>query len=131
MLLLFLIKVIGLLQGRSSIYSVARSVRPTVTAFAFLSSSVNPLLYVFAGSSHIRRAGLGFMAKLFDGTYSENSSVSGRRSTIPTSSSGLTKISVKSFQMGSMARNKSFAEEGGKGLETSCMEEAKTLTTMP
>lgn len=123
-------QVIGLLQGRSHLYTVALSARPNVTAFAFLSSSVNPVLYVFAGSSHIRRAGLSFMAKLLEGTYSEHSSTSGRRSTIHTSSSALGRMSVKSLQAGGMTRNKSFAGEEGKGAETSCMEEAKNLTTM-
>lgn len=134
---------IGLLQvdrsaavnTRSGVYFAATSARPNVTAFAFLSSSVNPLLYVFAGSSHIRRTGLGFMAKLFEGTYSENSSSAGRRSTIHTSSSGITKFSVKSFRSGGVARNKSCAEEEEavvmKRAEPSCMEELKTLTTMP
>ncbi|KAB5518384.1 hypothetical protein PHYPO_G00165250 [Pangasianodon hypophthalmus] len=126
-----ILQVIGLAQGRSGLYTVALSVRPNVTAFAFLSSSVNPVLYVFAGSSHIRRAGLGFMAKLFEGTNSDHSSTSGRRSTINTSSSGLTRMSVKSSRSGDMVINKIRAEEGTKGAETSCMEELKTLTTMP
>ncbi|XP_053312855.1 leukotriene B4 receptor 1-like [Spea bombifrons] len=52
----------------------ALSARPNVTALAFLSSSVNPILYVFAGGSFIRSAGIGFMAKLFEGTASEVSS---------------------------------------------------------
>ncbi|KAK3507216.1 hypothetical protein QTP70_010295 [Hemibagrus guttatus] len=118
-----ILQVIGLLQGRRSHdYRKARSI---VTAFAFFSSSVNPLLYVFAGSSHIRRAGLGFMAKLFEGTHSDHSSTSGRRSTVHTSSSGLTKISVRN---GVVARNKSCVEEEP---EANCREELKTLTTMP
>lgn len=120
---------IGLLQGRSHHYVVACKARPIVTAFAFFSSSVNPLLYVFAGSSHIRRAGFGFMAKLFEGTYSDHSSTSGRRSTIHTSSSGLTRISVRN---GGVARNKSCAEEEpAKWAESNGREELKTLTTMP
>ncbi|XP_069094377.1 leukotriene B4 receptor 1 [Pleurodeles waltl] len=58
-----------------SLKGVAKRVRPTVTALAFLSSSVNPILYAFAGSSFIKSAGLGFMAKLFEGTASEASSI--------------------------------------------------------
>ncbi|KAF7686958.1 leukotriene B4 receptor 1 [Silurus meridionalis] len=123
-----ILQVIGLLQGRSELYRTALSVRPIVTPFAFLSSSVNPLLYVFAGSSHICRAGLGFMARLFEGTYSDHSSTSGRRST---TSSGLTKMSIKTSQSGGVARNKSCDEGGGKGAGPSCLEELKTLTTMP
>ncbi|XP_058241238.1 leukotriene B4 receptor 1 isoform X1 [Hemibagrus wyckioides] len=123
-----ILQVIGLLQGRSHYYSVAHSARSKVTAFAFFSSSVNPLLYVFAGSSHIRRAGLGFMAKLFEGTYSDHSSTSGRRSTIHTSSSGLTRNAVRN---GGVARNKSCVEEEpAKWAESNAREELKTLNTM-
>ncbi|XP_053558247.1 leukotriene B4 receptor 1 [Bombina bombina] len=48
--------------------------RPNATALAFLSSSINPILYAFAGGTFIRTAGIGFMAKLFEGTSSEVSS---------------------------------------------------------
>ncbi len=59
-------QVIGVMQGSSSsVLKAAKVARPNVTAFAFMSSSVNPVLYVFAGSSHIRQAGLGFMALLY------------------------------------------------------------------
>ncbi|KAM8960630.1 leukotriene B4 receptor 1-like [Pelodytes ibericus] len=54
--------------------SAARLARPNVTALAFLSSSVNPVLYAFAGGSFIRTAGVGFMAKLLEATHSESSS---------------------------------------------------------
>ncbi|KAF4071359.1 hypothetical protein AMELA_G00272410 [Ameiurus melas] len=122
-----ILQLIGLLRD-PGVYKVARSVRPTVTPFAFLSSSVNPLLYVFAGSSHIRRAGFSFMAKLFEGTYSESNS--GRRSTTFTSSSVLTKMSVKWPQSGDVARNKGCVDEGGEEAETTCKDELKTLTTI-
>ncbi|GAA6073747.1 leukotriene B4 receptor 1 isoform X1 [Tachysurus ichikawai] len=122
-----ILQVIGLLQDRSDLYSVARSTRPNVTAFAFFSSSVNPVLYVFAGGPHIRRAGLGFMARLFEGTNSDRSSISGRRSTFHTSSSVLTRMSVKG-----LARKKSCVEEEQTmGAKPNCTEELKTLTTMP
>uniref|UniRef100_A0A8C5M3L8 G-protein coupled receptors family 1 profile domain-containing protein n=1 Tax=Leptobrachium leishanense TaxID=445787 RepID=A0A8C5M3L8_9ANUR len=49
-----------------------RLARPNVTALAFLSSSVNPVLYGFAGASFIKTAGIGFMAKLFEAASSEN-----------------------------------------------------------
>ncbi|XP_078500963.1 leukotriene B4 receptor 1-like [Lissotriton helveticus] len=58
-----------------SLKKAAKAFRPNVTALAFLSSSVNPILYAFAGSSFIKSAGLGFMAKLFEGTASEGSSI--------------------------------------------------------
>lgn len=76
-----IVQVAGLLQGSESVTAAALLARPNVTAFAYFSSSVNPILYVFAGSSHIRQAGLGFMAKLFDGTNSEGRSSSTSRST--------------------------------------------------
>ncbi|XP_068611875.1 leukotriene B4 receptor 1 [Brachionichthys hirsutus] len=71
-----LIEVGGHLQGDSSAITAAERARPNVTALAFFSSAINPILYVFAGSSHIRRAGLGFMGKLFEATNSESSSKS-------------------------------------------------------
>ncbi|XP_040036881.2 leukotriene B4 receptor 1 [Gasterosteus aculeatus] len=63
-----IIEVAGLLQGSPTVIAAALRGRPNVTAFAYFSSAVNPILYVFAGSSHIRQAGLGFMGKLFDAT---------------------------------------------------------------
>ncbi|KAM9426426.1 leukotriene B4 receptor 2a [Pholidichthys leucotaenia] len=42
--------------------------RAVTSSIAFLSSSVNPVLYFFAGKSYIRREGLEFMARLFEGT---------------------------------------------------------------
>ncbi|XP_061619345.1 leukotriene B4 receptor 1 isoform X2 [Phyllopteryx taeniolatus] len=70
------IEVIGLLQGSRTTVAAALAARPNVTAFAYFSSAVNPILYVFAGSSHIRQAGLGFMGKLFEATNSESRSTS-------------------------------------------------------
>ncbi|XP_035283302.1 leukotriene B4 receptor 1 [Anguilla anguilla] len=91
------LQVVGLLQGLPSARVAAETARPNVTAFAFFSSSVNPVLYVFAGSSHIRQAGLGFMARLFEGTNSESGSFSraGSRSSSTTESSFLQKLSVR------------------------------------
>ncbi|XP_010598849.3 leukotriene B4 receptor 1 [Loxodonta africana] len=43
-------------------------------ALAFLSSSVNPVLYACAGGGLLRSAGVGFIAKLLEGTGSEGSS---------------------------------------------------------
>lgn len=53
----------------------AKIARPNLTALAFVSSSVNPVLYAFAGSNFIRTAKGQFMAKLFEGTSSEVSSI--------------------------------------------------------
>lgn len=61
----------GLLQNKKEVIDAALTARPNVTAFAFFSSAVNPILYVFAGSSHIRQAGLSFMGKLFEATNSD------------------------------------------------------------
>ncbi|XP_072526035.1 leukotriene B4 receptor 1 [Salminus brasiliensis] len=116
-------------SGVSFLTHLAKAARPNVTAFAFLSSSVNPILYVFAGSSYIRRAGLSFMAKLFEGTHSDQCSINSRRLT-STDNSVFAKLAVKSNQNGDRARNKSCAEEEKKNMEKSFGEEFNTLTTM-
>ncbi|KAJ4948307.1 hypothetical protein JOQ06_019843 [Pogonophryne albipinna] len=67
-----IIEVMGLLQDSKSAVTVALAARPNVTAFTYFSSAVNPMSYVFAGSSHIRQAGFSFMGKLFEATSSEN-----------------------------------------------------------
>lgn len=71
-----IIEVSGLLQENESVILAATTARPNVTAFAYFSSAVNPILYVFAGSSHIRQAGFSFMGKLFEATYSESRTTS-------------------------------------------------------
>ncbi|XP_069489915.1 leukotriene B4 receptor 1-like [Ambystoma mexicanum] len=68
------IQVLGNLMSGSagtSLRIAAANARPNVTALAFLSSSINPILYAFIASSFIKSAGVGFMAKLFEGTSSE------------------------------------------------------------
>ncbi|XP_008296130.1 leukotriene B4 receptor 1 [Stegastes partitus] len=97
------IEVVGLLQNSDSVLAAARTARPNVTAFAYFSSAVNPILYVFAGSSHIRQAGLSFMGKLFEATNSESrttstftrSSRSSRSNSSPDESSILHTLSIK------------------------------------
>ncbi|XP_015256752.1 PREDICTED: leukotriene B4 receptor 1-like [Cyprinodon variegatus] len=42
--------------------------RAVTSTIAFISSCANPVLYFFAGKSYIRREGLEFMARLFEGT---------------------------------------------------------------
>ena len=44
------------------------SSRAVTSSIAFISSCLNPVLYFFAGKSYIRREGLAFMARLFEGT---------------------------------------------------------------
>uniref|UniRef100_UPI0037E74EB5 leukotriene B4 receptor 1 n=1 Tax=Semicossyphus pulcher TaxID=241346 RepID=UPI0037E74EB5 len=95
-----IIEVAGVLQGSKSVILAAKTARPNVTAFAYFSSAVNPILYVFAGSSHIRQAGLSFMGKLFEATYSESRTTSTftrstRSSSSPDESSVLKTLSVK------------------------------------
>ncbi|CAL8376860.1 unnamed protein product [Gadus morhua 'NCC'] len=52
-------------QKLDAIWQPARAI---TSALAFISSCANPVLYVFAGKSFIRRDGLAFMARLFEGT---------------------------------------------------------------
>ncbi|PIO33364.1 hypothetical protein AB205_0128830 [Aquarana catesbeiana] len=70
-----MIEVSGEVFSSDKLRKVAYLARPNVTALAFLSSSVNPILYVFAGGSLIRTAGVEFMAKLFEGTGPEMNSI--------------------------------------------------------
>ncbi|KAG9487274.1 hypothetical protein GDO78_007246 [Eleutherodactylus coqui] len=70
-----IIEVSGELSSSKKLKTAALVVRPNATALAFLSSSINPILYVFAGGNFIRTAGLGFMAKLFEATGSEAGSL--------------------------------------------------------
>lgn len=85
----------GLLQNKATVISAAKTARPNVTAFAYFSSAVNPILYVFAGSSHIRQAGLSFMGRLFEGTYSESRTTSSRMSSSTKEKTVLQTLSVK------------------------------------
>lgn len=122
-----IIQVAGLLQDSKTLLGAAEKARPNVTAFAYFSSSVNPILYVFAGSSHIRQAGLGFMGKLFEGTNSESRSTStsrmgrGSRSSTPDESSVLHTLSVKlgrPFKSKNKDRSDSVADKEGSDLKT-------------
>ncbi|XP_049624922.1 leukotriene B4 receptor 1 [Suncus etruscus] len=49
--------------------------RKVLIALAYLSSSINPVLYACAGGGLLRSAGVGFVAKLLEGTGSEMSSI--------------------------------------------------------
>ncbi|XP_075709166.1 leukotriene B4 receptor 1-like [Rhinoderma darwinii] len=70
-----IMQVSGKLFSSEKLIKVAKGVRPNATAFAFVSSSVNPILYVFAGGNFIKTAGAEFMAKLFEGVGSDSNSV--------------------------------------------------------
>ncbi|XP_060111870.1 leukotriene B4 receptor 1-like [Heteronotia binoei] len=69
-----LLDVIAVWSGSAEVEKIGKAARPVLVALAFFSSSINPILYAFSGGSLIRSAGLGFMAKLFEGTASEMSS---------------------------------------------------------
>nr|XP_046263801.1 leukotriene B4 receptor 2b [Scatophagus argus] len=53
---------------RDTLDHIAKSSRAVTSALAFISSCANPVLYIFAGKSYIKRNGLAFMARLFEGT---------------------------------------------------------------
>ncbi|KAI4808626.1 hypothetical protein KUCAC02_000678 [Chaenocephalus aceratus] len=113
-----IIEVVGVLQDSKSAVTVALAARPNVTAFAYFSSAVNPILYVFAGSSHIRQAGFSFMGKLFEATNSENKTTytftrSGhinRRCYTPDKHSALNTLSMK---LGRLFKSKEKDTSGG------------------
>lgn len=88
------LQVAGLVQNSELLMKAAAAGRPNVTAFAYFSSAVNPILYVFAGSSHIRQAGVRFMGKLLEATYSE-STRSSRTGSSPDEGSALQMLSAK------------------------------------
>lgn len=89
------LQVVGLLQNKEEVYQAAKIARPNVTAFAYFSSAINPILYVFAGSSHIRQAGLNFMGKLFEATNSETRTSTTRGSSSRDENTVLYSLSVK------------------------------------
>lgn len=64
----------GQAAGKGLVGQRLRLARSVLIALAFLSSSVNPVLYACAGGSLLRVAGVGFVAKLLEGTGSETSS---------------------------------------------------------
>ncbi|XP_036001934.1 leukotriene B4 receptor 1 [Fundulus heteroclitus] len=125
-----IIEVACLLKNSDTDGNCVPSARPNVTAFAYFSSAVNPILYVFAGSSHIRQAGLSFMGKLFEATYSESRSTStftrsGRSGSSPDESSVLYTLSNKiGFKVKGKERSSSVA--GKEANEP----ELKTLATV-
>ncbi|KAG9487271.1 hypothetical protein GDO78_007243 [Eleutherodactylus coqui] len=56
-----------------SLTKAANRARSNSVTLIYLSSSANPILYVFAAGNFIKTAGMGFMAKLFEGAASETS----------------------------------------------------------
>ncbi|XP_059211387.1 leukotriene B4 receptor 1 [Centropristis striata] len=126
-----IIEVIGLLQDSKTLKEAAGYARPNVTAFAYFSSAVNPILYVFAGSSHIRQAGLSFMGKLFEATNSDSRSTSvfGRGSRSGSSPDESSVLHMLSTKLGRPFKSKeqSSSSVAGKELDEP---ELKTLATV-
>ncbi|XP_039870862.1 leukotriene B4 receptor 1-like isoform X1 [Simochromis diagramma] len=56
---------------RERLDTISQSSRAVTSALAFISSCANPVLYTFAGKSYIKKNGFAFMAKLFEGTLSD------------------------------------------------------------
>uniref|UniRef100_A0A3Q4HTU1 Leukotriene B4 receptor 2b n=1 Tax=Neolamprologus brichardi TaxID=32507 RepID=A0A3Q4HTU1_NEOBR len=75
------------------LYGMAESTRAVTSTLAFISSCANPVLYTFAGKSYIKNNGFAFMAKLFEGTSSEQT---GTKSTQFTAKDDLGKNNVDS-----------------------------------
>ncbi|KAL3046207.1 hypothetical protein OYC64_004253 [Pagothenia borchgrevinki] len=113
-----IIEVVGLLQDSKSTVTAALAARPNVTAFAYFSSAVNPILYVFAGSSHICQDGFSFMGKLFEATILEKRTTStfprtrhiNRRCSIPDERAALNTLSMK---LGRLFKSKEKDTSGG------------------
>ncbi|TKS92503.1 Leukotriene B4 receptor 1 [Collichthys lucidus] len=53
---------------QATLEKIWKTYRAVTSSIAFMSSCANPVLYFFAGKSYIRREGLAFMARLFEGT---------------------------------------------------------------
>lgn len=70
-----IMQVSGELFSSDKLIKAAKGARPNATAFAFFSSSANPILYLFAGGNLIKTAGAEFMAKLFEGVCSDSSNL--------------------------------------------------------
>ncbi|XP_041092824.1 leukotriene B4 receptor 1-like isoform X2 [Polyodon spathula] len=69
-----LIQVSDALAGEESLnkafLDVVHTTKSTLTAFAFFSNSINPILYIFAGSSYIQSDGINFIAVMLEKTNS-------------------------------------------------------------
>ncbi|KAI5087894.1 leukotriene B4 receptor 2a [Silurus meridionalis] len=59
---------------KNEILKIRMKMRPFVAAVAFVSSCINPILYMFFGKAYMRRAGLAFMARLFEATGRDSAS---------------------------------------------------------
>uniref|UniRef100_A0A671QPL0 Leukotriene B4 receptor 1-like n=1 Tax=Sinocyclocheilus anshuiensis TaxID=1608454 RepID=A0A671QPL0_9TELE len=59
--------------AKENLKKIRMKLQALTSTVAFVSSCINPVLYTFAGKSFIRREGLAFMARLFEGTALETS----------------------------------------------------------
>ncbi|XP_063316973.1 leukotriene B4 receptor 2b [Pelmatolapia mariae] len=64
---------------RERLDTISQSSRAVTSALAFISSCANPVLYTFAGKSYIKKNGFAFMAKLFEGTLSDQTGTKSTR----------------------------------------------------
>ncbi|XP_048826900.1 leukotriene B4 receptor 1-like isoform X1 [Brienomyrus brachyistius] len=71
-----LLQTSAILAGEKGVnlLKICKIIRPRVIALAFLSSSINPLLYACTGSTLSGTSGLGCIARLLEGTDSESQS---------------------------------------------------------
>ncbi|KAM4605036.1 leukotriene B4 receptor 2b [Polymixia lowei] len=74
---------------RHKLDNIWRSSRAVTSALAFISSCANPVLYTFAGKSYIKKDGLAFMARLFEGTSLDQTGTKRSRFTMKETSVGL------------------------------------------
>lgn len=113
------------MQNKKEVIDAALAARPNVIAFAYFSSAVNPILYVFAGSSHIRQAGLNFMGKLFEATNSDTKSSATRSGRFSSSSKEeKTVLHTLSVKLG-----RPFKSRDKESRSSSAEKEVKTLAT--
>uniref|UniRef100_A0A3Q4HJP9 Leukotriene B4 receptor 2b n=1 Tax=Neolamprologus brichardi TaxID=32507 RepID=A0A3Q4HJP9_NEOBR len=69
------------LTHKRKVNAISQSSRAVTSALAFISSCANPVLYTFAGKSYIKKNGFAFMAKLFEGTLSDQTGTKSTRLT--------------------------------------------------
>lgn len=125
------LQVAGLLQGNKAVIAAAKTARPNVTAFAYFSSAINPILYVFAGSSYIRQAGLSFMGRLFETTNSESRSTTTRSGRISSSSrEEKTVLHTLSVKLGKPFKSKGKERGGSVAGQEIDEPELKTLASV-
>ncbi|XP_058615463.1 leukotriene B4 receptor 1-like isoform X2 [Onychostoma macrolepis] len=59
-------------HAKARLQKIWLSFRGFSSIITFISSCINPVLYTFAGKSYIKHEGLGFMARLFEGSRIES-----------------------------------------------------------